>query len=129
MNIVKSQQTRQILDIYLGYKISPQLWKHIQNKLSAGRCQTPALKLVMDNEDEIKSQSFETQYKISGYFSKYNIKFDGNRNIEKNTIEEFMETMKRQKQWIISDTNESKTIEKAPTVFITSTLQQKAYNI
>ena len=76
MNIVKSQQTRQILDIYLGYKISPQLWKHIQNKLSAGRCQTPALKLVMDNEDEIKSQSFETQYKISGLFYKYNIKFD-----------------------------------------------------
>ena len=129
MNIVKSQQTRQILDIYLGYKISPQLWKHIQNKLSAGRCQTPALKLIMDNEDEINSQSFETQYKITGCFTKYNIKFDGNSNIEKNNIEEFMKTMKTQKQWIIGDTKESKTSEKAPTIFITSTLQQKAYNI
>ena len=40
MSRVKSQQTRQILDIYLGYKVSPVLWKFIQNKLSAGRCQT-----------------------------------------------------------------------------------------
>ena len=129
MNIVKSQQARQILDIYLGYKISPQLWKHIQNKLSAGRCQTPALKLIMDNEEEINSQSFETQYKISGHFTQDNIKFDGNPNIEKDNINEFMENMKSQQKWIICDTKESKTSEKAPNVFITSTLQQKAYNI
>lgn len=128
MNIVKSQQTRQILDIYLGFKISPQLWKHIQNKLSAGRCQTPALKLIMDNEEEFKAQSFETHYKVSGYFTQYNIKFDGNTNIDKENIEEFMNTMKHQEKWVIHNTKESQTSEKAPTVFITSTLQQKAYN-
>ena len=47
MDRVKSQQARQILDIYLGYKISPMLWKYVQHKLSAGRCQTPALKLIL----------------------------------------------------------------------------------
>lgn len=129
MNIVRSQQTRQILDIYLGYKISPQLWKHIQNKLSAGRCQTPALKLIMDNEEDINAQSFETQYKICGYFSQYNINFEGNTSIEKVNIKNFMETMKTQQQWIICNTKECYTSEKAPNVLITSTLQQKAYNI
>ena len=129
MNIVKSQQARQILDIYLGYKISPELWKYIQNKLSAGRCQTPALNLVMENENEIKNQSLETHYKISGNFTKYNIKFEGFKMIEKENIHEFMDVMKKQESWKITETKESATSEKPPIVFITSTLQQKAYNI
>ena len=60
MDRVRSQQTRQILDIYLGYKVSPILWKYIQNKLSAGRCQTPALNLIYDNEKEIQSGVIDT---------------------------------------------------------------------
>jgi len=46
LNIIYAQQTRQILDLLLGYRISPLLWKNISsninNSLSAGRCQTPA---------------------------------------------------------------------------------------
>ena len=53
MNLVQAQQARQILDILVGFKISPHLWKHVRNSktnaLSAGRCQTPALRLVYDN--------------------------------------------------------------------------------
>jgi len=50
MNRVYSQQTRQILDLYIGFTISPKLWKYILNKLSAGRCQTPALHMIYEKK-------------------------------------------------------------------------------
>ena len=48
MNIVEAQKTRMILDQTVGYNISPTLWKHINRSgsLSAGRCQTPALRII-----------------------------------------------------------------------------------
>ena len=56
MNIVHSAHARQILDLLIGYKISPFLWQHISSEkgssLSAGRCQTPALRIVYENELE-----------------------------------------------------------------------------
>ena len=55
---VNAQQARQIIDIYIGYKISPILWKHIQHTLSAGRCQTPALRMIYDQEQVIKNQLY-----------------------------------------------------------------------
>ena len=57
MNIVRAQQARQVLDMLVGFKISPILWDKISYKtersLSAGRCQSPALRLVYDNQKEI----------------------------------------------------------------------------
>ena len=61
MDNVNSQQTRQILDIVVGFKISPVLWKYVQSKLSAGRCQTPALKLVYDNEKKFEEEKPRNQ--------------------------------------------------------------------
>ena len=57
MNIVHAQQARQIMDLLVGFKLSPTLWKHISNEssLSAGRCQSPALKLIYDNQKNINS--------------------------------------------------------------------------
>jgi DNA topoisomerase-1 len=59
MNVVHAQQARQILDILVGFKVSPIMWKLIkknkENSLSAGRCQTPALRLVYDNDKDIKN--------------------------------------------------------------------------
>ena len=57
MNMVQAQQSRQILDLLVGFKITPILWKFIsqnsEKSLSAGRCQTPALRLVYDNQKEV----------------------------------------------------------------------------
>lgn len=57
MNLVKAQQARQVLDMLVGFRISPVLWKHLgsSNSLSAGRCQTPALRLVYENELEARN--------------------------------------------------------------------------
>jgi DNA topoisomerase-1 len=80
MNLVKAQQTRQILDILIGYKITPFLWREFYTKktasLSAGRCQTPALRLVYDNAMEGKQKIPETHYKTTGLFTARNIPFD-----------------------------------------------------
>lgn len=80
MNIVHAQQARQILDVIVGFKISPFLWKYIcnnkNNGLSAGRCQTPALRLVYDNDISKKALSgTSSKYKIVGNFFSKNIPF------------------------------------------------------
>jgi DNA topoisomerase-1 len=71
MNLVFSQQSRQILDLIVGFKVSPFLWKHLysnpSHSLSAGRCQTPALRLIYDNE-MAKDTVIESHYVTKGLF-------------------------------------------------------------
>lgn len=102
MELVYAQQARQIVDILVGYKISPILWRllytsnHKENSLSAGRCQTPALRLVYDNEMERrKKDGLEYHYKVVGWFSTQNIEFSLNHVFEEenNLCTFFKQTM------------------------------------
>lgn len=70
MNKVNSQQARAMLDMMVGFTISPLLWKHIGGgtALSAGRCQTPALRLVCEREASIESFKSESSWILSGTF-------------------------------------------------------------
>tara|TARA_Y100000768_G_scaffold388816_1_gene387477 strand:- start:23380 stop:25569 length:2190 start_codon:yes stop_codon:yes gene_type:complete len=128
INRVKSQQARQILDIYLGFKVSPLLWKYIQHKLSAGRCQTPALRLIYDNKKEIDKLNNETEYSINVNFTEKNINFCLINNIDKNNIHNILEFTKNKSDWIINEKKNKTTEIGCPQILITSTLQQKAYN-
>ena len=80
MNIVHAQQARQILDLLVGFQVSPMLWKYIskktENSLSAGRCQTPALRLVYDNQKEINEAKEKEKYNTTGFFTNLTIPFD-----------------------------------------------------
>ena len=82
--MVYAQQARQILDLIVGFKLSPLLWKHIvantKNSLSAGRCQTPALRLVYENYQEIKSNPGKLTFNTTGYFTSKNMQFVLNQN-------------------------------------------------
>ena len=68
MNLVNAQQARRVLDRLVGFELSPVLWRKIQPKLSAGRVQSVALRLVVDREREILNFNHEQYYKVDALF-------------------------------------------------------------
>lgn len=68
MNLVDAQQARRVLDRLVGFELSPILWKKIQPKLSAGRVQSVALRLIVDREREIMAFKKEQYYKVEALF-------------------------------------------------------------
>ena len=132
MNLVHAQQARQILDLLVGYKITPLLWQNISSNskesLSAGRCQTPALRLVYENHKEIQEHPGKKVYNTIGYFTNKNLPFvlNHNHNGEKE-ITEFLEKTKIFNHEL--KINEAKTLYKnPPSPLTTSGLQQLANN-
>ena len=67
-NLVDAQQARRVLDRLVGFELSPILWRKIQPKLSAGRVQSVALRLVVDREKEIMAFRSEPYYKVEAVF-------------------------------------------------------------
>lgn len=68
MDLVDAQQARRVLDRLVGFELSPILWKKIQPKLSAGRVQSVALRLVVDREKEIIGFKREQYYRMEAVF-------------------------------------------------------------
>ncbi len=68
MNLVNAQQARRVLDRLVGFELSPVLWRKIQPKLSAGRVQSVALRLIVDREREIMGFRKEQYYKVDAIF-------------------------------------------------------------
>jgi len=132
MNLVKAQHARQILDILVGFKITPHLWKHIHNvktnALSAGRCQTPALRLVYDNEVERQNNGTEKRYKTIGFFTEKHVEFHlGHEFTNETEMEDFLTKSQNfnHKLTVGKDKNTNKS---APKPFNTSGLLQAASN-
>ena len=132
MNLVHAQHARQILDILVGFKVSPHLWKHVRggkkNALSAGRCQTPALRLVYENEKARLSAGAEKRYKTDGFFTSQDIEFHLGHEFEKEEeVETFLESSKSHKH-ILTLEKEKNVKKGAPKPFNTSRLLQAASN-
>jgi len=132
LDLVYAQQGRQILDLIVGFTITPLLWKHIvsntKNALSAGRCQTPALRLVYDNYKEIQESPGKLSFNSVGYFTGQNIQFTLNLNHETHeSMKDFLEQSKKYKH-MLSKAKERETIKNPPQPFTTSGLQQEANN-
>lgn len=135
MNIVHAQQTRQILDLLVGFKVTPMLWKFITKKsehsLSAGRCQTPALKIIYDNQTEIndsKTGGEKKVYNTIGYFTNSNIAFDLNKQFEtEDDMTDFLEGSIDFRH-IYTCSQPVKVSKSPPCPFTTSRLQQTASN-
>ena len=68
MNLVNAQQARRVLDRLVGFELSPILWRKIQPKLSAGRVQSVALRLIVDREKEIMAFRPEPYYRVEALF-------------------------------------------------------------
>ena len=130
MNIVFAQQARQVLDMIVGYKLSPILWKNIsQHKktgLSAGRCQTPALRIVYDNQREIDTCPSKKVYTTTGYFTSKNLDFTLNHQYEsEEEMSAFLEESLNHEH-IYQCEKVRNVTKKAPIPFTTSGLQQMA---
>jgi len=140
LNMVESQKTRRLLDRLVGYKISPLLWNKIGKKLSAGRVQSVALRLICEREEEIKKFKEEEYWLINALLKKI-------EDIESNSFEAKLFSVDS-KKITIKDKDEAmqicndirgqeiyvKNIEKKKEFknpfpsFTTSSLQQEAYN-
>ena len=87
INLINAQKTRQILDLLVGFTISPILWnsfsKKYKNGLSAGRCQSVALRIIYDNYIEIQNNKSIFLYKTVAYFTNKNIVFELSKEYEK----------------------------------------------
>jgi DNA topoisomerase-1 len=133
LSLVAAQQARQVLDIIVGFKISPLLWRSIgsnrKNSLSAGRCQTPALRLVYDNHLQYKDavQSENTQiHKVTGHFTNRKIPFQLSNSITSpvTLLRFFEQTKEHEHRMHISKTRQS--TRSPPKPFNTSRLLQIA---
>ena len=137
MDKVYAQQARQMLDRMIGFTISPLLWKQFyyggpnKSGLSAGRCQTPALRLVYDNQIEIDKAPGKQVYETTGHFVGWTVPFVLNYEYELKTesIESFLEESIHFQHILLPPKKPTTRYKKAPLPFTTSTLQQKASNI
>lgn len=136
IKLVNAQQARRVLDRMVGYKLSPILCKKIAPKLSAGRVQSVALKLVVDREREIENFVPEEYWTVVSQLKK-----------DKNEIKASLTTYKKKKiqpkskdevdkilndlqgnDFVVEEIKKSKTKSHAPAPFTTSTMQQDALN-
>ncbi len=134
MNIVYAQQARQILDVLVGFKISPVLWKLVAQpkgkdfSLSAGRCQTPALKLVYENQQEINDTIERKIYNTTGYFTSSNLPFELNCQLDdEDKMIDFLDASSSFSH-IYNCSLPNQIWKQPPEPFTTSRLQQVASN-
>ncbi|MGN0748159.1 MAG: type I DNA topoisomerase [Christensenellales bacterium] len=138
MNLVNAQQTRRVLDRIVGYKLSPIICKRIKPKLSAGRVQSVALKLVVDREKEIEAFVPEEYWNISAQLEKEEQKFKFKASLNSKDGKKLKVTCKEEADeiksdlegadYIVSNIKKSQTKSHAPAPFTTSTMQQDALN-
>ena len=130
MDLVDAQQARRVLDRLVGFEVSPILWRKIQPKLSAGRVQSVALRLVVDREREIMAFNREAYYKTDAVFTPEggNVKVNATLGTRFRTVDEarkFLEDCAGAEFRVGSiDKKAATRCPAAP--FTTSTMQQEA---
>ena len=127
-NLVKSQETRRILDRIIGFRLSKLMQSKTEGK-SAGRVQSVALKLIVDREREIQAFNIEKYYEIDAHFDEFDSKLDTYKKekIEIKTIEEAEKILNNLDKYFVIESIEKKEKDKQSKYpFTTSTMQQEA---
>ena len=127
--LVKAQEARRVLDRLVGYDLSGLIWKKVRYGLSAGRVQSPALRIIVEREREIRAFKSETYYVIAADV------FGKNKTAFRVTCEEDLKNKKTAEEilkkgrigsWFVKDISESEVKRSPRPPFTTSTLQQAA---
>ncbi len=136
MNKVAAQQARRVLDRWVGYEVSPILWKKIAPGLSAGRVQSVALRLICDREIAIREFKPEEYWSIEGIFAKAKDQIKAalthinKKKIEIGSQKEADKVVAEIKKadYVIDSITDKERIKNPMPPFMTSTLQQAAFN-
>ncbi|MDO8424296.1 MAG: DNA topoisomerase, partial [bacterium] len=125
----EAQEARRVLDRLVGYDLSGLIWKKVRYGLSAGRVQSPALRIIMEREREIRAFKPVTYWSIKADLEDKNrVKNEFTCSTEptdKKEVEQILNTAKAG-SWKITDIKETKVARSPRAPFITSTLQQAA---
>ncbi|WP_026624475.1 type I DNA topoisomerase [Eggerthia catenaformis] len=131
-DLVKSQETRRVLDRIIGFKLSKLLQRKIKSK-SAGRVQSVALRLICEREDEIEAFIPEEYWKIKALFEKDDLNFEaeltkkGTKKLKISNEEEALRIYNDlDKDYFVESLKKSVKKKNSKAPFITSTLQQEA---
>lgn len=132
LNLVNAQQARRVLDRLVGFELSEILWRKVRNKLSAGRVQSVAVKLVVDRERSIQEFQSEDYFKVDALF----VGADGkNKQHVKALLNHKFKTDKESRQFLelcsestfqVSQVTVKPSKRNPAPPFTTSTLQQEA---
>ncbi len=129
--VVEAQQARQALDYLVGFELSPVLWRKVAPKLSAGRVQSVAVRLIVERERELEAFKPESTFKIEATFKLHDgtevlaespIKFKTASEVKK-ILEEYAGS-----EFSVDDISKKPGTRNPSAPFITSTLQQEASN-
>jgi len=128
--LVDAQQARRVLDRLFGFELSGLLWKKVRGKLSAGRVQSVAVKLVVERERQIGSFKPTEQYKVTGVFTtdKDKAQFPAELNDNLKDLKTAKDFLKNcvDATFTIASIKQSPSTRKPPAPFTTSMLQQVA---
>jgi DNA topoisomerase I len=137
IRLVEAQQARRVLDRWVGYEVSPILWRKIAKGLSAGRVQSVALRMICDREQSIRTFVPEEYWSITGSFAHNkaiiaapltNIGKEKAEIKDEKTATKIITALKNENYAIDTITDKVRTRNPLPP-FMTSTLQQAAYNM
>lgn len=128
-NLREAQEARRVLDRLVGYDLSGLVWKKVRYGLSAGRVQSPALRIIMEREREIRAFNPVTFYIITANLedkAKNNLPFFCSvEPTDKKEVDKILEKS-REGKWQVTDIKETRVARAPRAPFITSTLQQTA---
>ena len=130
MKMVEAQQTRQTLDWLVGFDLSPVVWRKVPGGKSAGRVQSPAVKLLVEREREIEKFGTKSSFKITGEFIVPNsgeiLKAELNKKFEtEKAATDFLENLKTA-SFKVASVSKTPGTRNPSAPFTTSTLQQEA---
>lgn len=125
----QAQEARRVLDRLVGYDLSGLIWKKVRYGLSAGRVQSPALRIIMEREREIRAFTPEKFWRIFGLFEtlqKNKITLECSEEPRDEKVVEKILRIGKSTPWIVKDVKESEQKRSPRPPFTTSTLQQAA---
>lgn len=132
MAMVESQQARQTLDMLVGYDLSGVVRKKVPGAISAGRVQSPALRLIVEKEREIEKFENSSTYKVTGEFTTKTAKeepftatLNNSQPTSENAAKKLLEGLNGQK-WQVEDIEQTEGTKANPVPFATAALQIEA---